>query len=116
MRINTLKDYNVTKITFIEFNGTERNIDVENGLSLMRAAVDNLVPGIDGDCGGACACATCHCYIEGPLAEKLPEIGETERELLEMAEGTTAASRLACQITVSSDLEGLVVRTPQAQH
>ncbi|EXS68625.1 MULTISPECIES: 2Fe-2S iron-sulfur cluster-binding protein [Sphingomonadaceae] len=106
----------MTKITFIEFNGTERSVDAENGQSLMRSAVDNLVPGIDGDCGGACACATCHCYIEGPLAGKLPEIGEAERSMLEMVEGVTAASRLACQITVSGDLEGLVVRTPQSQH
>ena len=106
----------MTKITFIEFNGTERSVDAENGQSLMRSAVDNLVPGIDGDCGGACACATCHCYIEGPLAGKLPEIGEAERSMLEMVEGVTAASRLACQITVSGDLEGLGVRTPQSQH
>lgn len=106
----------MTKITFVEYNGTERRIDAENGQSLMQAAVDNLVPGIDGDCGGQCACATCHCYIEGPLADKLPEIGEAERAMLEVAEGVTASSRLACQITVSADLEGLVVRTPIAQH
>ncbi|MDD3763411.1 MAG: 2Fe-2S iron-sulfur cluster-binding protein [Nevskiales bacterium] len=106
----------MTKITFVEYNGTERSIDAENGQSLMQTAVDNLVPGIDGDCGGSCACATCHCYIEGPLAAKLPELGDTERSMLEMAEGVTAASRLACQITVSGDLDGLVVRTPEGQH
>jgi 2Fe-2S ferredoxin len=106
----------VTKITFVEYNGTERCIDAKNGQSLMQTAVDNLVPGIDGDCGGQCACATCHCYIEGPLADKLPEISEAERAMLEVAEGVMASSRLACQITVSDELEGLVVRTPVAQH
>lgn len=106
----------MTKITFVEYNGTERCIDAENGRSLMQTAVDHLVPGIDGDCGGQCACATCHCYIEGLLADKLPEIGDTERAMLEVAEGVAASSRLACQITVSDDLEGLVVRTPVAQH
>ncbi len=106
----------MSKITFVEHNGTEHMIDAENGQSLMQAAVNNLVPGIDGDCGGECACATCHCYIEGPLAEKLPDISQTEREMLGVAEGVTASSRLACRITVSDDLEGLVVRTPLAQH
>lgn len=115
-RGSTLEEHNMAKITFIEHNGTERVIDAENGQSLMQTAVDNLVPGIDGDCGGQCACATCHCYIEGPLADKLPEIGETERSMLELVDSVAASSRLACQITVSGDLEGLVVRTPLGQH
>lgn len=104
------------QVTFIDAHGESRTVEGEAGATVMEVAIRNGVPGIEAECGGACACATCHCYIEGPLAGKLPEIGEAERSMLEMVEGVTAASRLACQITVSGDLEGLVVRTPQSQH
>lgn len=106
----------MTEITYIEFDGVERRLDLKAGVNLMQAAVANSVRGIDGDCGGACACATCHVHVDPEWLERLGPRNQTEAEMLEFAEGVQDNSRLACQIVVSDDLHGLVVRLPQAQH
>jgi 2Fe-2S ferredoxin len=105
----------MAKITYIDFEGTERTFDVANGSSVMQGAIDNGVPGIDADCGGECACATCHVYVEGDWFGKVGDRGEMEDSLLEFAEAPQDNSRLSCQIEVSDALEGLVVRTPEHQ-
>ncbi|TNE59000.1 MAG: 2Fe-2S iron-sulfur cluster binding domain-containing protein [Alphaproteobacteria bacterium] len=105
----------MAKVTFIEGNGAEHEVSVDNGLSLMEAAVNNMVPGIDADCGGACACATCHVYVEPEWEAKTGNKTEMEETMLDFAEGTQENSRLACQIKISDDLDGLVVRLPEAQ-
>jgi 2Fe-2S ferredoxin len=104
------------KVTYIEFNGTERTVQVEEGMSLMEAAVTNLVPGIDGDCGGMCACATCHVHVDPAWIGKLPAMEPLEDAMLNLAEGRDALSRLACQIKATPDVDGIVVRTPIGQH
>ena len=106
----------MTKITYIEHNGTEHAVDVENGLSVMEGAVNNLIPGIDADCGGACACATCHVFVDPAWLEKTGSIGDMEETMLDFAEARQENSRLSCQIKVSDDLNGLVVRMPESQH
>lgn len=104
------------KVTYIEFNGTERTVEVDEGMSLMEAAVTNLVPGIDGDCGGMCACATCHVHVEAEWLDKLAPMADQEDAMLNLAEGRAANSRLACQIKAAPELDGIVVRTPLGQH
>lgn len=103
------------KITYIEHSGTEHVIDVANGLSVMEGAVRNLVPGIDADCGGACACATCHVYVDPAWADKTGSREAMEDSMLDFAEEVQETSRLSCQIKVSDELDGLVVRMPQNQ-
>lgn len=102
-------------VTYIEANGTEHKVEVTAGLSLMEGAVNNLVPGIDADCGGACACATCHCYIPDEWKGKAGDKTDMEETMLDFAEGVEDSSRLACQIKVSDDLDGITVRLPEAQ-
>lgn len=104
------------KITYIEHNGTQRVVDVEEGMSLMEAAVSNLVPGIDGDCGGVCACATCHVFVDDAWIAKLAPMESMEDAMLNLAEGREANSRLACQLKAAPELDGLVLRTPIGQH
>lgn len=104
------------KLIFIEHDGTEHQIDGEVGKSLMRNAVDNNVPGIDADCGGECACATCHVFVEGEWLAKTGTAGEEETRLLGFAATLQDNSRLSCQINISDELNGLVVRLPEAQH
>lgn len=104
------------RVTFIEHNGTRHEVGAETGLSLMRAAVDNKVPGIDADCGGQCACATCHVYVDPAWESKLGSRGEMEEDMLNFAATTKANSRLSCQITITEALEGLVVSMPEGQH
>ena len=103
------------KITYIEFNGNEHEIDVPNGLSVMEGAVRNLVPGIDADCGGACACATCHVYVDPAWTDKTGSREAMEDFMLDFAEGVEDNSRLSCQIKVTDELDGLVVRMPEHQ-
>jgi 2Fe-2S ferredoxin len=103
-------------ITYIEHNGTTHRIEVENGLSVMEGAVNNNVPGIDADCGGSCACATCHVFVDEAWLPKLEPQDTQEKSMLGFAAGTQPNSRLACQIKVSDALNGLVVRMPEAQH
>ena len=104
------------KVTYIEHDGTEREVMVEEGINLMDAALDNMVPGIDGDCGGVCACATCHVRVDPDWANKLPAMEDTENAMLELADARDDRSRLACQIIAAPELDGLVVHTPEGQH
>ncbi len=104
------------KITFIAHSGQRHTVEAESGLSLMRAAIDHNVPGIDGDCGGACACATCHVFIEGDWAAKTGSRTQQEDEMLNFAAELRDSSRLACQITVTDALDGLEVTMPEGQH
>jgi len=104
------------KITYIEFSGTEHVVDVAEGLSVMEGAVQNLVPGIDGDCGGACACATCHVYVDAAWASRTGTKEQMEQSMLDFASAVKENSRLSCQIKVSKDLDGLVVRMPEHQY
>ncbi len=104
------------KITFIEYNGTAHTVEVEEGLSVMEAAVNNGVPGIDADCGGACACATCHVYVDAAWEPKTGEKNESEAAMISFANGVEPNSRLSCQIKVTAELDGLVVRMPAGQH
>ena len=106
------------KVTYIEYNGTAHTVDVPVGLSVMRGAVDNDVPGIDADCGGECACATCHVYLEPEWLERIgtPVPGSQEASMLSFAAVAQPDSRLACQIKMTEELDGLVVRMPEGQH
>ena len=106
----------MAKITYIEHDGTEHAIDVKNGLSVMEGAVKNNIPGIDADCGGACACATCHVYVKEEWLEKTGARSAMEESMLDFAEGVQDNSRLSCQIKVSDELDGLVVTMPESQH
>jgi len=103
-------------VTFIEFDGTPHTVDGSNGNSLMQTAVDNGIPGIDADCGGACACATCHVYVEPQWLDKAGEPNAMETTMLQLAEGVSDNSRLSCQITLDDELDGIAVRMPESQH
>ncbi|WP_426163179.1 2Fe-2S iron-sulfur cluster-binding protein [Sandarakinorhabdus sp. DWP1-3-1] len=103
-------------ITYVEFNGTEHAVQVADGVSLMEGALGNGVPGIDGDCGGNAACATCHIYIDPAWEAKTGEKSDLEIDMLDLADGLQPNSRLACQVKASPDLDGLVVRMPATQH
>ena len=105
----------MTKITFIEHDGTEHVVDASNGGSVMEAAVSNNIPGIDADCGGACACATCHVYVEDAFMAKVGTANDMEQSMLDFAEEVKANSRLSCQITVSDALEGMKISMPESQ-
>jgi len=106
----------MTKITYVEKGGAVHVVDVPNGVSLMDGAKRFTIPGVDGDCGGACACGTCHVYIDGPKRDLLPPMHELERDMLEFAFDVRPNSRLACQIKVNEDLEGLIVTAPARQY
>jgi 2Fe-2S ferredoxin len=106
----------MAKITYIEFNGTEHTADVKPGLSVMEGAIRNNIPGIDADCGGACACATCHVYVDPAWREQTGEASAMEESMLDFAENVEANSRLSCQIRVKDELDGLIVRMPENQH
>ena len=107
----------MAKVTYIEFDGTEHTVEVETGASVMEGAVWNSIPGIDGDCGGCTACATCHVYVDPEWFDKTGGVGnDTERSMLEMAEDVNKYSRLGCQIKLSDELDGLIVRMPIGQH
>jgi len=103
------------KITFIEHNGTEHVVDAEVGMTVMEAAIKNMVPGIEAECGGACACATCHVYVEEAWREKTGQPQEMEEDMLDFAFDVRPNSRLSCQIKVTEDMDGLVVRVPEKQ-
>ena len=103
------------KITYIEHNGKKHTIDVANGLSIMEGAVQNNIPGIDADCGGGMACATCHVYVNEEWFDKLPAKEDGEEDMLDMAFEPKQNSRLSCQLIVSDELDGLVVNIPSKQ-
>ena len=105
----------MAKIKYIEFSGTEHEIDVSSGLTVMEGAIKNKIPGIDADCGGAWACATCHVYVAKEWIEKLPPKEDSEEDMLDFAFDVKDNSRLSCQITVSDELDGLVVNMPEKQ-
>ena len=104
------------KITYVEASGTEHTIEVAPGVSLMEGAVASAIPGIDGDCGGLCACATCHVYIRDNWRDRVNEAQELETGMLDFAFGVDGDSRLACQIKVSPELDGLIVHMPDRQY
>ena len=106
----------MTKITYIDHEGTEREIDAKNGETVMETAIKNSIPGIDADCGGACACATCHVYVDEAFMDKVGQPQDMEQSMLDFAENVQPNSRLCCQISVSDELEGLRVTTPENQH
>jgi len=106
----------MAKIKYIEHNGKEHVVDVKSGMTVMEGAVKNLIPGIDADCGGACACATCHVYVDGAWVAKIEPMQEMEKTMLDFAEGVETNSRLSCQIKVTDALDGFTVRMPKSQH
>jgi len=104
------------KITYIEHTGKEHTIDVPTGLSVMEGARDNNVPGIEADCGGACACSTCHVYVDEAWVDKLPPKDDMESDMLDFAwQPDERRSRLTCQVKVTDDMDGLVVHLPEKQ-
>ena len=103
------------KITYIEHNGKIHSIEVANGLSVMEGAVQNNIPGIDADCGGSMACATCHVYVKEEWFNKLPKKEDGEEDMLDMAFEPKKNSRLSCQLMVSEQIDGLVVNLPEKQ-
>ena len=104
------------KIKYIEHTGKEHEVEVPSGWSVMEGAVKNNIPGIDADCGGACACATCHVYVDEAWREKTGEASAMEESMLDFADEVQPNSRLSCQIRITDALDGLVVRLPEAQH
>ena len=105
----------MAKITFIQHNGTSQTVDANPGMSVMEAAVKNAVGGIDADCGGACACATCHVYVEPDWVEKAGKRSDREADMLDFAYEVRENSRLSCQIKVTEGLDGLTVKVPEKQ-
>ena len=103
------------KITYKDNSGNSRTIEVDNGLSVMEGAIQKDIPGIDADCGGSMACATCHVYVEEEWFNKLPKAEDAENDMIDMAYNPKKNSRLSCQIIVTDELDGLVVTTPEKQ-
>jgi ferredoxin, 2Fe-2S len=106
----------MVKITYIEPSGKAHTIEAKPGQSVMEGAVKHNIPNIDADCGGACACATCHIYVDAAWVDKTGKPGPMEDSMLDFAQGQKPNSRLSCQITVSQDLDGLIVHLPESQH
>lgn len=109
------RERQMLKVTFIDYQGTERTIEANVNDTVMETATRNGVPGIDADCGGACACATCHVYINSSWTDVVGGAEELEKEMLEVAEGVEDNSRLACQVKLTHAMDGLVVTTPESQ-
>ena len=103
------------KITYVENDGKSHTVEVDNGLTVMEGAVQNNIPGIDADCGGSMACATCHVYVKEEWFDKIPKKEDGEEDMLDMAIEPNKFSRLSCQVIVSDELEGLVVKIPLKQ-
>ncbi len=103
------------KIKYNDFQGNSKTIEVDNGLSVMEGAIQKDIPGIDADCGGSMACATCHVYVEDKWLDKIPEAEDAENDMIDMAFEPKKNSRLSCQIIVSDELDGLEVTTPEKQ-
>lgn len=102
-------------VTYVENDGTIHHVEAKVDRTLMQLALDNSVPGILGDCGGSCSCATCHGYIDADWHARLPPISETEAFMLEGVPEPRATSRLCCQIRMRADLDGIVVHLPLEQ-
>jgi len=105
----------MAKITYIEHNGKSHTVEVKNGLSVMEGAVQNNIPGIDADCGGGMACATCHVYVKEEWFDKVNIKSEGEDDMLDQAHEPNKQSRLSCQISVTDDIDGLIVNLPEKQ-
>ena len=105
----------MAKITYVEYNGKSHTINVDNGLTVMDGAVQNDIPGIDADCGGGMACATCHVYVKEEWLDKLPKKEDGEEDMLDMAFEPKINSRLSCQIVVSDEIDGLELNIPSKQ-
>ena len=105
----------MAKITYIDQKGNSKTINIDNGLSVMEGAIQNNIPGIDADCGGSMACATCHVYVEEKWLDKLPKAEDGEIDMIDMAFEPKKNSRLSCQITVTDEIDGLIVTTPEKQ-
>jgi 2Fe-2S ferredoxin len=105
----------MAKVTYIEFSGREHRVDVQPGLSVMEGAKKNEVPGIDADCGGGCSCGTCHIYVDPAWLARVGGRTEIEEAMIEFADNVEPNSRLACQIPVTENLDGLIVRLPESQ-
>jgi len=105
----------MAKITYTDHQGNSKTVDVENGLSVMEGAIQNDVPGIDADCGGSMACATCHVYVEEKWLDKLSKTEDGEIDMIDMAFEPQKNSRLSCQLIVTNELDGLKVTTPKKQ-
>ncbi len=103
-------------VTYIDHKGGAYEAEIENGDTVMQGAVDNMIDGIVAECGGCCSCATCHCYVEPEWLDKTGKPGDVEKELLECVPEPKSNSRLSCQIIISDELDGLVVRLPQSQY
>ncbi len=103
------------KITYTDYQGNSKTIEVENGLTVMEGAIQNNIPGIDADCGGSMACATCHVYVEENWLDKIPKQEDGEIDMIDMAFEPKKNSRLSCQITIADELDGLKVTTPEKQ-
>ena len=103
------------KITYIDNSGNSKTVNVSSGLSVMEGAIQNNIPGIDADCGGSMACATCHVYVQERWLGKLNKAEDGEQDMLDMAFEPKKNSRLSCQILVSEEIDGLVVTTPEKQ-
>ncbi|WP_101675126.1 2Fe-2S iron-sulfur cluster-binding protein [Alloalcanivorax mobilis] len=105
------------RITYIEHDGTRHDVEATAGQSLMQTAIDNLIPGILGDCGGVCSCATCHVYVNQAWDDALPPMSESEEFLLEgVPDRQPENSRLSCQLTVDESMDGMEVRLPEEQY
>ncbi|MGH1371108.1 MAG: 2Fe-2S iron-sulfur cluster-binding protein [Cellvibrionaceae bacterium] len=105
----------MAKITFIEHSGEQHCVPAEDGQTLMQVAIDNAVPGIDADCGGGCACGTCHVIVAEQWREKLNPANDNEEAMLSMSPDPQQGSRLSCQVEVNEELDGLVVELPEFQ-
>ncbi|MEM7777138.1 MAG: 2Fe-2S iron-sulfur cluster-binding protein [Pseudomonadota bacterium] len=105
----------MAKITFVQPDGTEAVVDAATGITVMEAAKLNLIDGVDAECGGACACATCHVYVDDAWSERTGKPSEMEEDMLDFAFDVRETSRLSCQIRVTDELDGLVVRVPEKQ-
>ena len=106
----------MAKVTFIQHDGAQQQVQAEVGYSLMEVAINNGIAGIDGDCGGCCACATCHVYVDEAWSSMVGQKGEMESDMLEQAADVDHRSRLACQIKIDQELDGLTVHLPESQH
>ena len=104
------------KLIFVTPEGERMEVDAQKGTTVMENAVRNDVPGIEAECGGACACATCHVYVDEAFMDKVGQPEEMEQSMLDFAENVQANSRLSCQIQISDELDGLRVKTPESQH
>ena len=105
----------MAKVTYIDFQGKDTTIDVATGKSVMQGAIDNMVDGILAECGGGCACATCHVYIDEAWLGKVGAAESIEKEMLDFVDSVEENSRLSCQIEITDELDGLIVRMPEAQ-